>query len=127
MFEFWGALEGIGVLFCAEISLIEASASVGGVVDIVLAAGCDGFESGDVRSGNSAGGGYFWKKRSRRGGSDFAISTVFGALILCGLRVCDHDAGMQAWRSKVPSAKTGLSCEVALPCPRVELARAAAY
>lgn len=115
------------MLFGAGISLIEALGSVGGVFDIVLAADCDGFECGDVRSGNSAGGGYFWKKRSRRGGSNFAISTVFGALILCGLRVCDQDVGMQAWRSKVPSAKTGLSYEVALPCPRVELARAAAY
>lgn len=49
MFEFWGALEGIGVLFGAAISLIEALGSVGGVVDVVLAAGCDGFGSGDAR------------------------------------------------------------------------------
>lgn len=88
MFEFRGAFEGTGRTSGADVSFICALVSVGGVVDmivVVAAVACDvdnRFEGRDARSGNSAGGGYFSKKRSRRGGSDLAISTVLGALIV---------------------------------------------
>jgi hypothetical protein len=81
MFEFEGAFEGIWVADGADGSLIEASGSLGGVDDIVSAGDC-GVESWDERLGKSDGGGYFWKKRSRRGGSDLAISTDCWTLIV---------------------------------------------
>lgn len=117
MSEFEGAFEGIGVAAGADVSLTEALALALGLV--LAVAGDVG--SRDARSGNRAGGGYFWKKRSRRGGSDFAISADFWVL-MAGYRVrvraqMARRAGMNI---KSPNAKTGLSCEVALS--RVELA-----
>jgi hypothetical protein len=85
--EFEGAFEGTGAAVGADVSLTEAFRSLGGVVDIELvgASGVgDAVAGWDERLGKSAGGGYFWKKRSNRGGSDFAISTDWWALILDG-------------------------------------------
>lgn len=64
---------GVGVGWGADVSFTEALGSLGGVVDIVsVVARGVGDASWDARLGKSDGGGYFWKKCSNRGGSDFA-------------------------------------------------------
>lgn len=100
-----GAVEGICVVDGgsdgAEGSVTEALASVGGVVVIIvaIAASLRGIACGicsiaggaivDVdmvalaSSGNSAGGGYFWKKRSSCGGSDLATCMCWALIVVC--------------------------------------------
>lgn len=70
-----------------EASAMGALGSEGGVVDTGSGVGAvDALDRSacicDVMFGNRAGGGYFWKKRRSRGGSDFAISICFWALMV---------------------------------------------